>query len=117
MENSYPSNFDFLQEHSPIFLQLASSAERYFVSDPNTSLMKIRQLGEALIKDLASRLNIQFNERTTQKELINQIFNETKNTELGAIKNSFHLLRQTGNLAVHQFTTRHLDALKGMMTA
>ncbi len=36
-------NFNFLSEHDPIFLQLASAAERAFSSDPNTTLIKLRQ--------------------------------------------------------------------------
>ncbi|WP_349573284.1 hypothetical protein [Azotobacter salinestris] len=28
------SNFAFLEEHGPVFLQLASSAERVFAGDP-----------------------------------------------------------------------------------
>ena len=42
------SNFAFLQEHDPLFIQLAVAAEQSFVSDPNTTLIKLRQLGEAL---------------------------------------------------------------------
>ncbi|WP_312958381.1 hypothetical protein [Stutzerimonas nitrititolerans] len=56
------SNFAFLQEHNPIFLQLASTAEQVFASDPNTTLIKLRQLGEALAQDLASRAGIEFDE-------------------------------------------------------
>lgn len=32
------SNFAFLQEHDPVFLQLASTAEQVFASDPKASL-------------------------------------------------------------------------------
>ncbi|MES9904401.1 MAG: hypothetical protein ABW168_17210 [Sedimenticola sp.] len=49
------SNFGFLEEYDPIFLRLASTAERAFSSDPNTTLIKLRQLGEALAQDLAAR--------------------------------------------------------------
>ena len=49
------SNFAFLKEHDPVFLQLANTAEQVFASDPNTTLIKLRQLGEALAQDLASR--------------------------------------------------------------
>jgi type I restriction enzyme R subunit len=41
------SNFEFLSEHDPVFFQLASTAERVFSGDPNTTLIKLRQLGEA----------------------------------------------------------------------
>ncbi|MCF6282575.1 MAG: hypothetical protein L3J28_10295 [Candidatus Polarisedimenticolaceae bacterium] len=38
------SNFEFLQEHDPIFYQLGHAAERAFSGDPNTTLIKLRQL-------------------------------------------------------------------------
>ena len=38
------SNFAFLKEHDPLFLQLASTAEQVFAADPNTTLIKLRQL-------------------------------------------------------------------------
>ena len=42
------TNFDFLQEHDPLFVELAASAERAFASDPNTTLIKLRQFAEAI---------------------------------------------------------------------
>jgi len=37
------TNFDFLGEHDPLFHQLAASAERGFVSDPNKRLLLLRR--------------------------------------------------------------------------
>ncbi len=54
------SNFDFLTEHDPVFFQLAFAAEQLFSADPNTTLIKLRQLGEALAQDLAARSGIEF---------------------------------------------------------
>jgi hypothetical protein len=51
------SNFDFLSEHGPMLLDLAIAAERAFSFDPNTSLMKLRQLGEALAQHMAATPN------------------------------------------------------------
>lgn len=51
MRSMPKSNFDFLKTHEPILLQLAELAERTFVPDPNTTLIKLRQLGEAFAKD------------------------------------------------------------------
>ncbi len=64
------SNFESLKEHDPLFFQLASAAERAFASDPNTTLIKLRQLGEAaLAQDLAARCGIEFDDKTTQADL------------------------------------------------
>ncbi len=54
------SNFAFLKEHDPIFLQLARAAEQAFSADPNTTLIKLRQLGEAFAQDMAARCGIAF---------------------------------------------------------
>lgn len=48
-------NFEFLKPHKPIFLQLSELAERVFAHDPNTTLVKLRQLGEVFAQDIASR--------------------------------------------------------------
>lgn len=43
------SNFEFLQNTNvpTILHELASNAERYYFGDPNTCLVKVRQLAEA----------------------------------------------------------------------
>ena len=38
------SNFNFLAEHDSLLVELAQAAERVFSSDPNTTLIKLRQL-------------------------------------------------------------------------
>ena len=50
------SNFGFLAEHDSLFVELALSAERAFASAPNTTLIKLRQLGEALAQHMAALL-------------------------------------------------------------
>ncbi|MEI6267561.1 MAG: hypothetical protein WCP01_01675 [Methylococcaceae bacterium] len=45
------SNFECLKKHDPVFFQLAFAAEQSFSADPNTTLIKLRQLGEALAQD------------------------------------------------------------------
>jgi type I restriction enzyme R subunit len=112
---SSKSNFDFLQEHEPIFFQLASAAERAFSSDPNTTLIKLRQLGEALAQHLASLTGIPFDEQTTQADLLYRL-----NRELSlepVIRELFHTLRVEGNKANHQFRTKHKEALDGLKVA
>ena len=98
------SNFDFLKEHDPVFLHLATAAENSFISDPNTTLIKLRQLGEALAQDLASRCGITFDERTTQADLLYAIKNEIRLEQ--NILQLFHVLRVEGNKATHQFKTQ-----------
>ncbi|MFT4655703.1 MAG: type I restriction enzyme R subunit [Patiriisocius sp.] len=65
---STTSNFGFLKEHDPMFLQLAVNAEQSFAADPNTTLIKLRQLGEAFAQEIATRCGIIFDEKTSQSD-------------------------------------------------
>lgn len=110
-----PSNFVFLKEHDPLFVELATGAERVFASDPNTTLIKLRQLGEALAQHIASLVNIEFDEKTSQADLL---FMLNKELELeSSVRELFHTLRIEGNKATHQFKTRHKEALDGLKVA
>ena len=106
------SNFAFFKEHYPIFFQLANAAERVFSSDPNTTLIKLRQLGEALAQDLAVRAGIEFEATTSQADLL---FRLSRDIQLdGNIRNLFHTLRIEGNKSTHEFRTQHREALDGL---
>lgn len=109
------SNFDFLQEYDALFLQLASAAERAFASDPNITLIKLRQLGEALAQDLAARCGIGFDDKTTQADLLFKLNREIRLDP--NISELFHTLRIEGNRATHQFKTQHKEALDGLRIA
>ena len=108
-------NFPFLQEHDPVFHQLASTAEQVFASDPNTTLIKLRQLGEALAQDLASRAGIELEATTSQSDLLYKLSREIQLDQ--NIRSLFHTLRIEGNKATHQFRTQHREALDGLKVA
>ncbi|WEJ72786.1 type I restriction-modification system endonuclease [Pseudomonas sp. PSE14] len=109
------SNFAFLQEHDPLFLQLASTAEQVFAADPNTTLIKLRQLGEALAQDLASRAGIEFDTNTTQADLLYKLSREIQLDQ--NIRGLFRTLRVEGNKATHEFRTQHREAMDGLKVA
>jgi type I restriction enzyme R subunit len=109
------SNFSFLREHDPVFLKLASMAEQVFASDPNTTLIKLRQLGEALAQDLAGRAGIQFDAQTTQSDLLFQLGRELRLDQ--QVQMLFRTLRVEGNKATHGFSTQHREALDGLKVA
>lgn len=109
------SNFGFLVEHDPLFVELACTAERAFSSDPNTTLIKLRQLAEAMAQHIAAKAGIEFNERTSQSDLLYKISNELKLEPI--IRNLFHTLRIEGNKATHQFKTKHKEAKDGLLVA
>nr|WP_312018370.1 DUF4145 domain-containing protein [Shewanella surugensis] len=113
--NSTQSNFTFLKQHDAIFLQLAQTAEQAFTSDPNTTLVKLRQFAEAIAQDLAMRCRIEFDHKTSQADLLFRINRELRLES--QIISLFHGLRKAGNQAVHQFKTEHKSALAGLKVA
>ena len=108
-------NFGFLAEHDPLFTELALSAERSFASDPNTTLIKLRQLGEALAQHIAALAGIEFDEQTTQADLLYKINRELQLENV--VRELFPTLRVEGNKATHQFKTKHKEAINGLVVA
>ncbi len=53
------SNVAHLRRYDEQLFRLGSLAERYFREDPNTALLKLRQLGELLAQQVASRFGVQ----------------------------------------------------------
>ncbi len=109
------SNFGFLQEHDSLFVEIALSAERAFSSDPNTTLMKLRQLGEALAQHIAALVGIEFDDKTSQADLLYKINRELKLEPV--VRELFHTLRMEGNKATHTFRTQHKEAINGLVVA
>ncbi|MCD1403623.1 type I restriction-modification system endonuclease [Escherichia coli] len=109
------TNFSFLAEHDPLFLQIATAAENAFSGDPNTTLIKLRQLGEALAQHIAALVGITFDEPPTQADLLYRLNRELKFEP--TVLELFHLLRIEGNKATHQFKTKHKEALDGLKVA
>jgi type I restriction enzyme R subunit len=104
------SNFKFLETHDPLLNQLALAAERAFVADPNTTLVKLRQLGEAIAQDIGSHLGIEFDDRISQLELLRKIqFEVDINRE---VIDTFHAIRKIGNDATHSFVSNHREAIQ-----
>ena len=113
--NTATSNFEFLAEHDALFVELAVTAERAFASDPNTTLIKLRQFGEALAQHLAALSGIEFDDQTNQAELLYRLNRELRLEP--QIKELFHILRIEGNKATHQFRTQHREAMDGLKVA
>ncbi len=109
------SNFEFLTEIDPLFFQLAKNAELTFVSDPNTSLIKVRQLGEAIAQYIVDAYRLAKPERATQLDLINLMEHDVGVGR--SMTMLFHTVRTLGNVANHEFKTSHRDALNGLCAA
>lgn len=109
------TNFGFLAEHDALFVQLGSAAEGAFASDPNTTLIKLRQLSEALAQHVAALSGIDFDDQTSQSDLLYRLNREIRLES--QVRELFHTLRIEGNKAAHQFRTRHKEAMDGLKLA
>ena len=110
---SFTSNFEFLKHHDELLFRLAETAERCYASDPNTSLIKMRQLGEALAQNIAARVGVDYGKSVKQIDLLNDLEYTLKLAE--NVKDAFHTIRKLGNIANHEYiSSSHRDALKCM---
>jgi type I restriction enzyme R subunit len=67
------SNFTHLQEHDEQLLRLGMLAERYFPEDPNTSLLKLRQLAELLTQLVATQVGLYQSPEEPQYNLLRRL--------------------------------------------
>ena len=115
-QNTHPqSNFSFLQVYDTQLVRLGMLAEKYFPEDPNTCLIKLRQFGELLAQQMASRVGIYESPAETQFELIRRL--EYQGFLPREISELFHELRQSGNTASHSLEGNHYSALSVMKIA
>ena len=103
-------NFAHLRPYDEQLFRLGSLAERYFPDDPNTALLKLRQLGELLAQHVASRFGVELREEETQQLLLRRLeCDGVLEREVGEL---FHGLRRKGNLANHDLHGDHATALR-----
>jgi type I restriction enzyme R subunit len=106
---SLASNFTHLQAHDEQLLRLGMLAERYFADDPNTCLLKLRQLSEVLAQLVASNVGILDRPEDGQYELLSRL------RDHGILPYEIHQLfgevRRTGNSANHALAGDHRTAL------
>jgi len=67
------SNFAHLQEHDAQLLRLGMLTERYFPEDPNTSLLKLRQLTELLAQLVATQVGLYQSPEEPQYDLLRRL--------------------------------------------
>ncbi|MGO4416443.1 type I restriction-modification system endonuclease [Cupriavidus sp. KB_39] len=97
-----PSNFSFLAEHSALLADLGATAERIFPFDPSSCVVKLRLLAEALAQEIAARVGVP--PQQTQNDLLRAI--DGRFTLDSQVRQLFHLLRRTGNVAAHEIEQR-----------
>lgn len=106
---SLRSNFAHLKAHDEQLVRLGLLAERYFPEDPNTTLLKLRQLTELLAQQVASRIGLYVSSEEPQFELIRRL--QDQGILSREIAQLFGEVRRAGNAASHAMTGDHRTAL------
>ncbi|MCX6033196.1 MAG: type I restriction-modification system endonuclease [Chloroflexi bacterium] len=109
------TNFALLQEHDDQLLRLGLLAERYFPDDPNTCLLKLRQLAELLAQLTASTVGLYLSPEETQFDLLRRL--EDQGILPREIAQLFGEIRRAGNVASHTLTGDHRTALSMLKIA
>ena len=109
------TNFAHLRPYDEQLFRLGSLAERYFPEDPNTALLKLRQLGELLAQQVASRFGLELRIEESQQLLLRRL--EAEGCLDREMAELFHVLRRKGNLANHDLQGDHAMALKTLRIA
>ena len=92
--------------------RLGALAERYFADDPNTSMIKLRQLAESLTRSLAARAGLYTAQEESQFDLIRRLQGESVLPK--DIKQVLDQIRVTGNAATHALQGDHASALSAL---
>lgn len=103
------SNFGHLKAHDPQLVRLGRLAERYFADDPNTCLLKLRQLAELLAQLTASNVGVFTSPDEKQVDLLRRLRDQgIVPPEVGSL---FAEVRKAGNDANHRLGGDHRTAL------
>lgn len=115
LDSSPTSSFAFLAPYGPLYLRLATAAERTLAVDPSLTLVSLRQLSEAFARHAAARAGLLPDNRDSsanQLDLLRVL--EQRGIVRDQIAEIFHMLRRVGNRAAHDFAGTHQDALNGL---
>jgi type I restriction enzyme R subunit len=109
-----PSSFAFLAPYGPLYLRLATSAERTIDVDPSLTLVSLRQLAEAFAQHAAAKAGL-VDDRAgaNQHDLLRVL--EQRGIVTEQIASAFHLLRRAGNRAAHDFAGTRKDAVDALL--
>jgi type I restriction enzyme R subunit len=106
------SNFSVLSQHDEQLLRLGMLAEKYFADDPNTCLLKLRQLAESLAQMLAARTGLYVSPEETQYDLLRRL--QDSGVLPREVFQVFGEVRRAGNAASHALSGDHRTALMAL---
>jgi type I restriction enzyme R subunit len=100
MQTMISKNFEQLRTALPQCADMAAYAEHYVFSDPESALVKLRNLTETLVSQIYLELKLPKPFRTTFNDLlINDSFTSVINEQL--VLDKLHAIRKKGNDAAH----------------
>lgn len=108
-------NFDFLGGTRPRLVRLARLAERYFVDDPPGALIKLRQFGEFLAKDVAATHGLLPSSSASFDDVLRAL--RTRSILPRQVGEMFYHLKQAGNAAAHEDRGTASEALQSLKIA
>jgi type I restriction enzyme, R subunit len=114
-ERDESANFSFLRAHDPLLLRLCAAAEKYCGPDPNTALLKLRQFGEALARQVAASFGIATSAGDNQADVLGLL--QRKGVIDRDIASLLHAIRREGNDAAHGFESSPGQAKEALKLA
>lgn len=107
------ANFGHLKEISPELHRLGTLAERFFSEDANTSLIKSRQFGEYMVKEIAALSGVY---DPTARETTNDLLRRLATQQIlpHEVADIFHAIRKSGNEAAHSLANSPSEALSAL---
>jgi type I restriction enzyme R subunit len=108
-------NFGFLKAIDAQLFRLAALAEHYFSTDPNTSVLKLRQFAELMAKDVGARAGLLAEPDQAQSQLLGILARRGYAPKQAL--DLFHFLRRAGNEAVHEGRNDFAIALNALKIA
>lgn len=112
LDRRLQTNFAHLEQHDAQLVRLGMLAERYFADDPNTTILKLRQLAELLAQLVASRTGLAGSDEENQFELLRRLQGEGVLPR--EVAQLFGEIRRTGNAANHTLAGDHRTALNAL---
>ncbi len=106
-------NFGHLEHLSPELFRLGVLSERFFSLDPNTSLIKSRQFGEYMVKEVAALSGVY---DPGSREGTNDILRRLTVQQVlpREVADIFHAVRKSGNEATHNLASSPAEALAAL---
>jgi type I restriction enzyme, R subunit len=108
-------NFAFLEPREPLLCQLGTLAERFFLDDPNTCLLKLRQFGEVMAQRVAAYNRVYTSTDENQIDILRRL--ESQQLLPPRAAELLHGIRIVGNRATHQVKGDHGQALQTLKMA